>query len=283
MKKMICGIFAAVCMMYLFCACEAKPIKEPPKVGFLVPMQFDGYRVGYVKNLNSEEEITSKIDSPELVKYSSVNSAVKALRNNKIHGLVLPARYANEEVEKNKDLSKLYQTLIEEEICAITLAEYKFSTQINAAVTRIMNDGTADKIAKANSEGKSGYARPKDYEKVEGRVLRVGVPKGENSPLIYKNNNGELCGINVDTAYEMAKGMYADIEISEFEDDKALFKALDEKEIDIALSAFVPSEENPISVKYFYTHPYSEQSVHILINGPTPAAANGLGAMLNQK
>lgn len=280
MKKMICGILAVACMMSLLCACETKPIKEAPEIGFLVPAQFTGYRLGYVEDLNSEDEIVAKIDSPELVKYSSVKSAVKALRNNKLHGLVLPARYANEEVEKNKDISKLYQTLLKEEICGITLAEYKFEMQINAAVTRIRRDGTAEKIAIANSgDGKTDYVRPQNYDKVEGRVLRVGVPAGENSPLIYKDENGELHGINIDTAYEMAKGMYADIEISEYKDDEALFKALDEKKIDIALSAFVPSEENPISAKYLYTHPYSEQSVHILINGPTPAAVNGLGAL----
>ncbi len=282
MKKIICGILAAMCMISLLSAC-GEPIKEPPEVGFLVAAQFSGYRLGFVKDHISKDEITERIDSPDLVKFSSVGKAVNALKNNKIHGLVLPEKYANEEIEKNPDLSKLHMTFIEKKPCALHLAWYELSLPINAAATRIRNDGTAEKIAAANSgEGKGDYTRPSDYDKVEGRLLRVGIPSFDKAPLHYKDSDGNLCGINVDTAYEFAKEIHAEIEIREYEDDAALMAALDSNEIDLAISEFIPSEENPISGKYSYTHEYTDQSVHILINGPTPAAANGLGAMMNK-
>ncbi len=282
MKKVVSVLCAILFMVSILSAC-GKPIKEAPKIGFMVADQFSGYRLGFVKGHISEDEITNVIDSPELVNFSSVKKGVSALKNNKIHGLVLPAMYANEVLAKNNDLSKLYLTFIEKEPCAISLASYDFAMQANAAITRIRNDGTAEKIAKANSgDGNETYTRPSDYEKLSDRLVRIGIPSYEKAPLQYKDKDGNLCGINVDTAYEIAKGIYAEIEIKEYEDDEALFKALDEKEIDIILSEFIPSEEKPISTKYLYTHAYSDQSVHILINGPTPEAVNGLNAMTSK-
>jgi len=279
MKKIICGILAVMSLVLLFSSCASEPIKEPPAVGFLVADQFSGYRVGIVKGLTEKKDVEDNIPSPEVVQFSSVNKGLSALRGNKIHGLVLPATETAYALEKYSDISKLYVTFVPREICAISLSDNKFSHGINAAVTTIRNNGAAEMIASTHS-GNGNYVRPADYDKLEGRVLRVGVCEKNGKPLCYKDKDGNLCGINVDSAYEFARAIHADIEISNYADNEALFNALDKNEIDLAMSDFVPSEENPISTAYLYTHPYCDLSTHILINGETPrVATEGLSAL----
>lgn len=279
MKKLICGVLAVLSLTALFAGCGNEPIKEPPKIGFVVADQFAGYRVGYVKGITEEKELTDNIPSPEVVKFSSVDKGLSALRGNKIHGLVLPAAETAYALEKYSDISKLYMTFLEREICAISLADNKYAHGIDAAVTTITGNGTADEISgKHLSDGK--YERAVDYNKVDGRVLSVGISEKTGAPLFYKDKKDEVCGINIDSAYEFAKGIHAELKITTYPDDEALFKALDKGEIDLAMSDFVPSEENPISAKYLYTHPYCNLSTHILINGETPRiATEGLSAL----
>ncbi len=279
MKKLICGTLAVLSLVLMLSACTNEPIKEPPEIGFLVADQFEGYRVGIVKGLTEEKEVTDNIANPEIVKFASVDKGLSALRENKIHGLVLPAAETAYALEKHSDISKLYMTFIEREICAISLADNKYSHGVNATVTTIANNGTSEKIAASHSaDGK--YDRPTEYDKVEGRSLRIGISEECGAPLFYKDKDGELCGINVDTAYELAKGIHSELLISTYPDDEALFKALDAGEIDLAMSDFVPNEETPLSTKYLYTHSYCDLSTHILINGETPrVATEGLSAL----
>ena len=272
MKKIICGTLAVLSVLLMLSACGNKPIKEPPEIGFLVADQFEGYRVGIVKGLTDEKDVTDNIPNPEVVTFSSVAKGLSALRGNKIHGLVLPAAETSYALEKHSDISKLYLTFMEREICAISIYDNKYAHGINATVTNIKNSGTADKIAASHS-GNGKYDRPTEYDKIDGRILRVGISEKTGAPLFYKDKKGEMCGINVDSAYEFAKGIRAELEIAAYPDNDALFKALDAGEIDLAMSDFVPSEETPISMKYLYTHPYCDLSTHILINGETPRIA----------
>lgn len=279
MKKLICGALAALTLLLMLAACSNEPIKEPPEIGFLVADQFEGYRVGIVKGLTEKSEVTDNIANPEVVKFSSVDKGLSALREGKIHGLVLPAAETAYALEKHSDISKLYVTFIENEVCAISLSNNKYSHGINAAVTTIRNNGTADAIAEANL-GDGDYTRPTEYDRLDGRILRVGISEKAGAPLFYTDKKGEIAGINVDSAYEFAKSIHAELEIKTYSDDEALFKALDDDEIDLAMSDFVPSEDTPISSKYLYTHSYCDLSTHILINGETPrVATEGLSAL----
>lgn len=282
MKKLICGTLAVLSLTAVLSGCGKKgidpakvdSIAPPPEIGFVVADQFDGYRVGIVDALTNENVVTDNITNPEVVKYSTVEKGIEALKNDQIHGLVLPSAFAENALKTNDGISKLYLTFIEQKLCAISLAENSRSHAIDAAITGISNDGTAEKIKMTNyGLSDEAYSRPTDYDKVEGRVLRVGVAKNAGVPLVYANDKGELCGINVDTAYEFAKGAHADLELIEYDNDEALFAALDAGEVDIILSKFIPSEENPISAKYLYTHPYTDVSVEILIKGDTPKIA----------
>ena len=279
MKKIICGTLAVLSVFLMLSACGNEPIKDPPEIGFLVADQFGGYRVGIVKGLTEKSEVTDNIPSPEVVKFASVDKGLSALRNDKIHGLVLPAVETAYALEKHSDISKLHVTFIEREICAISLSDNEYAHGINATVTAIRNNGTADMISEANLS-KGDYTRPTEYHKVDGRVLRVGVSEKTGAPLFYKDTNGESQGINIDTAYEFAKTIHAELEIKAYANDEELFKALDASEIDLAMSDFIPSEETPISAKYLYTHPYADLSTHILIKGETPrVATEGLSAL----
>lgn len=267
MKKFISIILLSVMAVSLFSACG---YKEPPEIGFLVADQFDGYKLGTVEELVSGKEIKELIGKPDIVKFSSVEKGLDALLNKKIHGMVLPAVYAHHELEKSHSFLPTEITFVEKQLRAISLSTQQFIMHIDTKFTSISRDGTAQKIADAHSpyaNPDAPYVRPSDYEKIDGRVITVGICNDDNYPLNYRNDSGKLVGINVDIAYEMAAGARADLVIREYPSDK-LMKALDAGEVDFILNDYFEDENNPISTKYLYTHSYCDASTYILIRSP---------------
>lgn len=267
MKKLISIVLLSVMAVSLFSACG---YKEPPAIGFLVADQFDGYKLGTVEELVPGKEIKDLIGDPDIVKFSSAEKGLSALRNKKVHGMVLPAVYAHHELEKTDDFMPTEITFIEKQLRAISLNTQEFIIHIDTAFTAILNNGTAQKIADAHSpyaNPEDPYVRPSDYKKIDGRVITVGICSDDNYPLNYRNDAGELVGINVDIAYEMAAGARADLVIKEYPADK-LMEALDAGEVDFILNEYFEDENNPISTKYLYSHNYCDASTYILIRSP---------------
>ena len=91
MKRIICLTLCALMLFSLFTACKEnnEPLKAPPEVGFLVAAQFTDYLLGTVPELVPESVITEKIISPEIVEFKSYEKGLSALRDGKLHGLVL--------------------------------------------------------------------------------------------------------------------------------------------------------------------------------------------------
>ncbi len=273
MKKFISVILLSVLAVSLFSACG---YKEPPAIGFLVADQFDGYKLGTVEDLVPGKEIKELIGNPDIVKFSSVEKGLSALRNKKVHGMVLPAVYAHHELKKSDAFLPTEITFIEKRLRAISLNTQQFIMHIDTKFTSILRDGTAQKIADAHSpyaNPDEPYVRPSDYKKIDGRVLTVGICSDDNYPLNYRNDAGELIGINVDIAYEMAAGARADLVIREYPSDK-LMDALDAGEVDFILNNYFEDEDNPISTKYLYSHNYCDASTYILIRSPAAKFAD---------
>jgi len=264
MKKTVCGILAAVIMLSLLTSCG---YKEPPEVGFLVPEQFTGYKIGTVSDLVSKKVITEKIDSPRIVKVSSVEKGIEELLSKQIHGFALPAVYAINEMKKDPLVVCTYTPIVEKNLCAISLSSSPFVMHADAAITRMKNDGTMQRIADAHSpyaDETAPYVRPADYDIIDGRTITIGICSDEAHPYNYRDNDGKLIGINVDTAYEIAKGAHAELIIKEYAEDE-LIPALDSGDVDMILSQYFEDEENPISAKYLYSHHYCDASVYLLV------------------
>ncbi len=288
MKRFICGTLALTMLCCLLVSCGKKEAPnpnpqtqngntvageylDPPPMGFLVAEQFSDYNLGNLSELVPEATITERIDSPVLINYTSVDTALSDLKGKKLHGLVLPAVYANEELKKNDtDFKKLELTFIDKQLRAISLIDSKFAVPVDAAFTTMQSDGTSEKIAKQYTpyaDKKNPYTRPKNYEKVDGRTIKVGISKSNAYPFNFRDDSGKLTGINVDTAYEMAKGAYAALEIKEYPEDK-LMDALKNGEVDFILSQYSLAADEKIPVTLAYSHPYSDASTYIIIRSP---------------
>lgn len=269
MKKLICLILASVLALGLLSGCNIAN-DEPPEMGFLVADQFTGYRLGTVEELVSEEFLCEKIDSPIVVKYDSVEEGLEALRANKIYGFALPAVYADMEIEKSYAFLKLALPFVDKQLRAVSLAESNLILPIDAALTSIRNDGTAEKIRRAYSpyaDANDPYVRPTEFETTKDRVITVGICSDEAYPYNFRDENGALTGINVDVAHEIAKGISAELVIKEYEEAK-LFEALEAGEVDLIMSQYFLSEDDKVDVKYTYSDTYYDASTHIIIRGP---------------
>ncbi|MBQ6901917.1 MAG: transporter substrate-binding domain-containing protein [Oscillospiraceae bacterium] len=269
MKKTLSIIlFIALCAV-LLCGCNTG-LKEPPEFGFLVADQFTDYKLGNVKELVPEKTITDSIIDPILVNFPSADKGLEALREKQIHGMVLPAVYANHTMETSEDFLKLHTTFIEKQLRAVSMISSERIMIANAAITKIQNNGTAKKIAMEHwgiGNPDDPYTRPSDYEKAEGRVLTIGICSDENFPYNYRADDGSLVGINVDVAYEIAAGSYADLVIKEYSEDE-LLPALEHGEVDLVMSQFVEDEKKPMDSQYLCTHPYCDASTYILLRSP---------------
>lgn len=269
MKKLICLILSSILALGLLSGCNIAN-DEPPEMGFLVADQFTGYRLGTVEELVSEEFLCEKIDSPIVVKYDSVEKGLEALRANKIYGLALPAIYADMELEKSYAFLKLALPFVDKQLRAVSLSDSKFILPIDAALTSIRNDGTAEKIRRAYSpyaDANDPYVRPTEFDTKKDRVITIGICSDEAYPYNFRDENGALTGINVDVAHEIAKGISAELVIKEYSEDK-LFEALEAGEVDLIMSQYALSEDDKVNVKYTYSDTYCDASTHIIIRGP---------------
>lgn len=266
MKKTIALLLLTIMCVTLFTACN-QGYDEPPVMGFLTAGQFTGYKLGTVPELVPETVLTENIDSPIVVKLSSVEDGLRDLLDEKIYGLALPAIYMVNETEKNDSFEPTRIPFIEKRLCAISLNGTSFVVPADATITSLQNNGTARKIAEAYSiyaNEEDPYVRPTDYDKLDGRTITFGICSDDAAPYNYHDENGVLTGINVDIAYEIAKGVHADIVIKEYPEDK-LMDALDAGEVDMILSQFHEDENAPLSQDYLYSHSYCDASTYIVI------------------
>ncbi len=251
MKKIICAALAAMCIGSVFSGCTAKDEKKapegfmaPPEIGFLIAEQFVGYKLGTVPSLVSETAIESKLPDTYVLTYKNAEKGLHALSEKDIHGMVLPVLYADEEIRRTPGIGKIEQTFIERPVCAMFLNDSKYVLPVDAAFTAIKANGKAKRIALSHSPYASdemAYTRPEEYEKVPGRVIKIGICSDENYPYNYKKD-GELVGVNVDAAYEIAAGANAELEIKEYP-EKDLEAALLNKEVDVILSEYIYSDD----------------------------------------
>lgn len=269
MKKLICLILASVLALGLLSGCSIAN-NEPPEMGFLVAEQFTGYKLGTVEELVSEEFLCAEIDSPIVVKYDSVEEGLQDLRDNKIYGFALPGVYADMEIEKSYAFLKLALPFVDKQLRAVSMSSSKLVLPVDAAITSIRNDGTAEKIRRAYSpyaDANDPYVRPTEFDTNKGRTITIGICSDEAYPYNFHDDNGALTGINVDVAYEIAKGISAELVIKEYAGDK-LFEALEAGEVDIIMSQYFLSEDDKVDVKYTYSDTYCDASTHIIIRGP---------------
>ena len=251
MKKFICAALAAMCMGSVFSGCTSNNEKkvpdefaEPPEIGFLIAEQFIGYKLGVEPSLVSKETVEQKLPDTYVLTYKTVTKGLHAVAEKDIHGMVLPILYADEEIRRTPGIGKIEQTFVEQPVCAMFLNDSNYVLPVDAAFTAIKANGKAKRIALSHSPYASeelSYTRPEEYEKAPGRVVRIGICSDENYPFNYKKD-GELVGVNVDMAYEIAAGANAELEIKEYA-EKDLEAALLNKEVDVVLSEYIYSDE----------------------------------------
>ncbi len=266
MKKITCIILA--CIMLFACLGGCGSYKNPPKGGFIVLEHFTGYKLGIVKNQIDADVVREKIEDPVIVTCKSVDDGLNALRNREIHGLVLPAIYANKAVKDSFDFEKLMDTFEKKELRVVSLNTSELILPIDAAITKIKNNGTLDKIAASHisdAEENDAYSSPADYEKAEGRKITVGLSSESAFPYTYRDTNGSIVGINVDVAREIAADFLAELVIKEYP-EKKLSEALDNGEVDFIMSQFSIDEDAPKT--HVYSDPYFDASTLIIIRSP---------------
>ncbi len=267
MKRVICAVLAAMTLLLMLSACSSG-YKEPPKGGFIVTEHFSGYKLGIIKNQIEPSTVKEKIENPKIVSYNSVDDGLNALRDKQIHGLVLPAIYANNAIEKSSDFKKLMDTFEKKELCAISMDTSKLIMPIDAAITLIKSNGTIDKIVAKhiqNAEHADEYTAPTNYNKVSGRTITVGLSNESAFPYTYRDTVGDIVGINIDVAREIAADCAAELVIKEYPENK-LTEALENGEVDFIMSQFSKKEDAPKS--HIYSDSYFDASTYILLRSP---------------
>ncbi len=266
MKRFLSAVLSLVLILALFSACSLG-YKEPPEGGFIILEHFDGYKLGIVEG-QDKAEVREKIGNPDIKTFKTAEEGIEALRNKEIHGMLLPATVADKAISESSDFLKLLDTFDDKKLSGISLNSSKFIIPIEAAITKIKNNGALNRIVAKyypSDDAGESYVAPESGEVVEGRVLRVGLSKENNFPFTYRDTSGNIVGINIDVAREIVADFGAELKVIEYPEEE-LTDALDNGEVDFIMNRFSPYEGAP--EEHIFSDSYYDDSSYILINSP---------------
>ncbi len=245
---------SAVCVILCFavvflCACEG----EKNNTGNAI---FIGKTIGAVSGTD-EYDVAVSYESvcDRVVGYYSFNSALYALKSNKVDYVIADEPTAYKAVRENDKLKVVTKCIPTVDFCAYFPKESKYFDLFNEAVAALYEDGTANKLCESYKTGEE-YT-PKRASTGERIVLATTV---SGFPFCEKSAD-ELSGIDIYMAYEIAAYLGLSLEIRAYEFE-GMLEAVLSGEADFAMGATVP--ENSRESDFLVSSPYYTLSYAVI-------------------
>lgn len=210
----------------------------------------------------------------KIERYNKGADAIQALKLGKIDCVVIDEQPAIQYVKQNSNIR-----IIEEEF---TLEEYAFCIakentellgQVNAALTKLQEDGTVEDIVKnyIGSEeeiGKYPYIS-KDVDRSHGTLI-MGT-NAEFPPYEYHENN-TIVGIDVDIMRAISDELGMDLQIEDMAFD-SIIAAVSSGKVNVGASGFTVTEERKKNINFSNSYTTSKQVI-IVRDGSSTATAS---------
>ena len=173
------------------------------------------------------------------ITYNSSSDVVLAVENKKADCGVLDAFELNSYINSGRNIEEQRMCEYCIDYCAyFNIDNQKLQDEFNQAIKELSENGTFDKINKAHLKGESYFNNNSHNE--NGTLTMLCDPSFENR--VYTDDDGEIVGLDVDSAREICNYLGYDLQIVTADFDE-LFIKLDNNEGDFIISACEFMEE----------------------------------------
>lgn len=199
----------------------------------------------------------------KVVDYKLGSEAVEALLKGEIDCVIIDNEPAKHFILQNDTLQILPDIFVNEYYAiAVNKGKSLLTSELNGAMTELINDGTIDKILAnyiGDSTGSFKYTSPENVSRGKGK-LAVATAM-DFAPYIDKNTDGVFEGIDVDVIWALCDKLGYEPEITDmpFED---IIGAVKSGEYDIGIGAITITDDRMNDVDF--TESYA-QGVQVII------------------
>ncbi len=219
-----------------------------------------GVQVGTTSDTGITDLFKEKDAESMLERFNTNPDAITALKQQKIDVVVVDEQPALEFVRQNPELRILENPFAEETYAGVVaLGNTKLLNEINAALDKLTQDGTVQKLKDTfiNRTGNYHYTPVQD-----GTDYIVMATNAQFPPYEYYENN-EVVGYEVELAYAIADILGKKLKIEDMEFD-AVISAVSTGKADFGFSGFSETEERKKSIHF--TNQLITTKISIIVN-----------------
>ncbi len=217
----------------------------------------------YASDYEDDDEGTT------IERYNKGTDAIQALKQGKIHCVIIDEQPAKAFVDKNPDLMILEEEFaVEEYAISIAKENDELKEKINGALKELIADGTIANIAKnytGTDEEKGNYPyTPKDIERPNGELVMA--TNAQFPPYEYFENN-QIVGFDVDMMQAVCDklGMVLRIEDMEFD---TIINAVYSGKADVGVAGMTVTEDRLKTINFSDSYTTARQVIIV----PNPDA-----------
>ena len=253
MRKLIAVMLAAL-MLFSVCGCAAEGAVTGPK-------DLAGKNVGVAEGSAAEKALVRQTHTAMTVfTYLTAEDAALAVTSGEVDCAVADAKTAEDIVKGSQKLKTLGEAYLDEGYSYIAAIENSdLIGDVNEALAALYDDGTLDAIAGHWLGGKSGSAVAQDGE--HDFVITLAVT-ADNRPYSFYDGNGDIVGIDIDTARAVCEYLGFGLEVTAAGADE-LMDLVRSGKAHLAADCFVKNAEDE-SLAAFSDVYYTSQQVIIV-------------------
>ena len=217
-----------------------------------------GKNIGALKN-SASAVFASEIGSVKT--FDSPEALADALRMGSVDCVLSSAENASSVLEARRKLKKLKEPYFTSDICmAVAKENIGLTNDINAALITLNEDGVLKSIQKYYNYGKGERYAHAEYDDSTVYIRLAAVR--DFYPYSFTDENGELCGIDIDTAYAVCDILGIGLEIDVL-DRSSLIDSVWYGEVQFSMGCIFPAKD--VLEKVDLTDPYSNISQVIIV------------------
>ena len=243
MRRLI--TFALLCVMLassLFCLAslaQASALEQsdtPSGVEFSELNQLSDKKIGTVLGTTYDYDVWNIVEpDPDFVYYADTSEMLTALKYGRIDACCLDYPVATIALERNEGLGIMPEDAGLDANAVAMPKGSPLTKKVTDIVKKFVEDGTMDELEREwCMSPEDSRALPDADWPTTGDTLVCAVDDA-TEPMSYRNDNGELMGLEVELAYRIARELNMDLELQTMSFD-AIAASLNSNTIDMAIA-----------------------------------------------
>ena len=235
--------FVLLCVLVLAGTFPTIARADDAKPEYTELSQLNDLEVGTVLGTTYDSDVLNYVpDGPTFKYYSEMSEMLIALKRGRIAACCLDKPVAEIAVSRNVGLALMPQNAGLDANAVALPKGSPLTGKVSAIVSKLVNDGTMNQLEQewcgTPEAGRS--LPPRDWPTTNG-VIRCAVDDA-TEPMSYRNDKGELVGLEVELANIIAKELNRELELTPMSFDAAM-SSLSTNSVDMAIAGISITDE----------------------------------------